>query len=82
MIDELRHHHSLAQLLQIAQVSRSGYYKRKKTRSLAEKRRSRDAWIQEHILAIHRLHPYYEYIRKTNVSDAKAWWSIENGSVY
>lgn len=65
IIDELRDHHSLAQLLQIAQVSRSGYYKWKKTRSLAEERRSKDAWIQEHILAIHRLHPYYGYIRMT-----------------
>ncbi len=32
---------------------------------IAEERGSKDAWIQERILAIHRLHPYYGYTGMT-----------------
>ncbi|SDX61228.1 Transposase InsO and inactivated derivatives [Marininema mesophilum] len=49
----------------MAQVSRSGYYKWRKSRLFVTERRVKDARLQEHILAIHMQHPYYGSIRIT-----------------
>lgn len=63
LIDSLRKVHSLDKLLQIAEVSRAGYYKWRSTRSSQVLRKKKDANYKEHILAIHRLHPYFGYKR-------------------
>jgi putative transposase len=63
IIDELGMKYSITHLCSIAQVSRAGYYKWKKNDEKRAERRSLDANTMEHILAIHRLHPYYGYFR-------------------
>ena len=67
IIDELRkkHRHPLSWLLKIAEVSRAGYYKWRKNHSNMSRRLEEDLLLKEHILAIHKLHPYYGYKRMT-----------------
>jgi len=65
IIDELRKKHSLAWLLQIGEVSKAGYYKWRKNRSKRSIRQEEDLLLKEHILAIHKLHPYFGYKRMT-----------------
>lgn len=55
----------LSWLLKIAEVSKAGYYKWRKTHSARSLRLEKNLWIKEHILAIHKLHPYYGYKRMT-----------------
>lgn len=55
--------HSVVMLCKIAEVSRAGYYKWKAALDNQQQRRERDADLKEHILAIHRLRPYFGYIR-------------------
>jgi putative transposase len=50
-------------LCHIAEVSRAGYYKWKSTAATREARMEQDADLKEHILAIHRLRPYFGYKR-------------------
>lgn len=49
--------------MEIARVSRAGYYKRKQNEPLRAKKAEMNALFQEHLLAIHRAHPYYGYPR-------------------
>ncbi|MFE3977296.1 MULTISPECIES: IS3 family transposase [unclassified Peribacillus] len=65
VIDDLRKTHPLAWLLKIGEVSRAGYYKWRKTQSRRLLRLQKNLWIKEHILAIHKIHPYYGYKRMT-----------------
>ena len=65
VIDDLRKTHPLAWLLKIGEVSRAGYYKWRKTQSRRSLRLQKNLWIKEHILAIHKIHPYYGYKRMT-----------------
>ncbi|WP_155727297.1 IS3 family transposase [Peribacillus simplex] len=65
VIDGLRKTHPLAWLLKIGEVSRAGYYKWRKTQSKRSLRLEKNLWIKEHILAIHKIHPYYGYKRMT-----------------
>ncbi|MFE4898007.1 IS3 family transposase [Peribacillus butanolivorans] len=65
VIDGLRKTHPLAWLLKIGEVSRAGYYKCRKTQSRRSLRLEKNLWIKEHILAIHKIHPYYGYKRMT-----------------
>ncbi|SNT27904.1 Transposase InsO and inactivated derivatives [Bacillus sp. OK838] len=65
VIDGLRKTHPLAWLLKIGEVSRAGYYKWRKTQSKRSLRLEKNRWIKEHILAIHKIHPYYGYKRMT-----------------
>lgn len=65
IIDRLRTLYPLRWLLQIAEVSKAGYYKWRKNRSHVALRRQKDTWHKEHILSIHRKHPYYGYKRMT-----------------
>ena len=65
VIDGLRKTHPLAWLLKIGEVSRAGYYKWRKTQSKRSLRLDKNLWIKEHILAIHKIHPYYGYKRMT-----------------
>ncbi|MBD3919923.1 IS3 family transposase [Paenibacillus sp. PR3] len=50
-------------LCKIAEVSRAGYYKWKVTSEARLARLDEDTIIKEHILAIHRVRPYFGYIR-------------------
>jgi transposase InsO family protein len=54
---------SIAQLCEIAEVSRSGYYKWQVGKENRMNAQDQDATLKEHILAIHRLRPYFGYIR-------------------
>ncbi|MDQ0197656.1 transposase InsO family protein [Neobacillus ginsengisoli] len=65
IIDELRRNHPLAWLLKIGEVSKAGYYKWRGSRSKMSIRMEEDVTIKGHILAIHKLHPYYGYKRMT-----------------
>ncbi len=65
IIEELRKKHPLAWLLQIGEVSRAGYYKWRKNRSKRALRLEEDLLLKEHLLAIHKIHPYFGYKRMT-----------------
>lgn len=63
MVHDLRKKYRLRWLLQIADVSRPGYYKWLKNREHLSPRRSENQEIKQHIFAIHRMRPYYGYFR-------------------
>lgn len=65
IIDHLRVKQPLNWLLKIGEVSRAGYYKWRKTQSKRSMRVERNLLIKEHIIAIHKVHPYYGYKRMT-----------------
>lgn len=65
LIDSLRQAYPLRWLLQILEVSKAGYYKWRKYHNVQRLRQKRDMWHKEHILSIHRQHPYYGYKRMT-----------------
>jgi putative transposase len=65
IIEELRKKHPLAWLLQIGEVSKAGYYKWRKSRSKRALRLEEDLLLKEHLLAIHKIHPYFGYKRMT-----------------
>jgi hypothetical protein len=50
-------------LCSIAEVSRSGHYEWLATYETRRARLDEDAMLKEHILAIHRIRPYYGYFR-------------------
>ena len=66
MVYDLRKEYSLGWLLQIADVSRPGYYKWLRNREHLSTRRLENQEIKKHILAIHKLRPYYGYLRMFN----------------
>lgn len=65
IIEELRQEYPLKWLLQLAGVSRAGYYKWRRRASEISARKQLERLLEEHILAIHRLHPYFGYLRIT-----------------
>ncbi|WP_407901264.1 IS3 family transposase [Halalkalibacterium halodurans] len=65
MIDKLRRKHPLMWLLKIGEVSKAGYYKWRNSRSKQAIRREEDILLKEHILALHKRHPYFGYKRMT-----------------
>lgn len=65
IIEDLRVRHSLIWLLKLAEVSRSGYYKWRKARQTANERKQKEKELESHLMAIHRVHPYFGYIRMT-----------------
>ncbi|MFD5854345.1 IS3 family transposase [Cytobacillus pseudoceanisediminis] len=65
IIDNLREKYPLAWLLKIGEVSKAGYYKWRNTNSIRRIRFEENMLIKEHILAIHKMHPYYGYKRMT-----------------
>jgi putative transposase len=62
-IQEMNSTYSIIELCRIAEVSRAGYYKWRMTVEARKDRVEQDADLKEHILAIHRLRPYFGYIR-------------------
>lgn len=65
IIEDLRVRHRLGWLLKLAAVSRSGYYKWRKSLHAAKERRQKQHELESHLLAIHRMHPYFGYLRMT-----------------
>jgi putative transposase len=62
-IEKMSQTYSIVMLCKIAEVSRAGYYKWKAGLKHREARINQDTDLKEHILAIHRLRPYFGYIR-------------------
>lgn len=81
IIEELRKYHPLKWLIELAKVSRAGYYKWKNSRERWRKRREEEQFVKEQILAIHYLHPYFGYLRMT-VALRKEGLSINHKRVY
>uniref|UniRef100_UPI00403FB547 IS3 family transposase n=1 Tax=Paenibacillus sp. FSL H8-0079 TaxID=2921375 RepID=UPI00403FB547 len=48
-----------------AAVSRSGYYKWRKSRQAKSERRQKEHELESHLLAIHRVYPYFGYLQMT-----------------
>ncbi|QHZ51341.1 transposase-like protein [Paenibacillus larvae subsp. larvae] len=55
--------YSIVMLCRIAEVSRAGYYKWKAALEARETRMEKDTLLKQHILALHRLRPYFGYKR-------------------
>ena len=65
IINDLREKYPLAWLFRIAEVSRAGFYKWNASRVAAKEREQLERNLKDHIMAIHRLRPYYGYPRIT-----------------
>lgn len=65
IIDVLRKKHPLKWLFSIAEVSKSGYYKWRKSSLKRFEKLEENLLVKEHILAIHKIHPYFGYKRMT-----------------
>lgn len=78
---DLRKEYSLGWLLQIADVSRPGYYKWLRNREHLSTRRLENQEIKEHILAIHKLRPYYGYLRMV-VALSHEGYNVNHKRVY
>lgn len=63
VISELESLYPITWLCRFAEVSRAGFYKWRNADHIRTKRSSKDGDLKEHMLAIHRLHPYYGYKR-------------------
>lgn len=63
ILHSLREHYRLSWLTGFANVSRQGYYKWRKKNALHSHTYNQD--LKDHILAIHRIRPYYGYRRMT-----------------
>lgn len=61
----MRLKYPLGWLLKLAEVSRAGYYKWRKRGSHLKSLMLQEKLLEEHIMAIHRLHPYFGYLRMT-----------------
>jgi putative transposase len=77
----LRGKYKLAHLLEIAKVSRAGYYKWRKTRERAHRHAQQEHILKDHIMAIHRLRPFYGYLRMT-VALRKEGFLVNHKRVY
>ncbi|WP_147629115.1 IS3 family transposase, partial [Oceanobacillus massiliensis] len=67
VIHQIRSKHPLKWLFSIAEVSKAGYYKWILSRPARVRRQEGEALLKEHILAIHKEHPYFGYKRVTRV---------------
>jgi putative transposase len=65
IIEEMRQRQPLRWLLKLAEVSRAGYYKWRLKSKNPTIRQKQEELLEAHIMAIHRLHPYYGYLRMT-----------------
>ena len=65
IIEELKREYPLSWLLHLADVSRSGYYKWRRKGIDTNLRKYQNLLLEDHIMAIHRLHPYFGYLRMT-----------------
>ncbi|WP_141556264.1 IS3 family transposase [Bacillus sp. AC79A.1] len=63
ILHKLRKIYPFRWLIEIAQVSRSGYYKWCRTHQKRKIRKQQEHILKEHIMAIHRSYPFYGYLR-------------------
>jgi putative transposase len=71
----------LTWLVEIAEVSRAGYYKWRSTESKRKTRQQRDQILKEYLLAIHRSRPFYGYSRM-QVALRKEGFHVNHKRVY
>lgn len=81
IIEYMKTRYPLQWLLSFAKVSRAGYYKWRKFGEAAIRRNEKEVNLKERILSIHRLHPYYGYLRMT-VALRKEGLQINHKRVY
>ncbi|PCK22343.1 IS3 family transposase, partial [Bacillus pumilus] len=81
VVHELKHLYPLTWLVCIAKVSRSGYYKWRKTQQVRMKRLLQEQLLKEHMMAIHHSSPFYGYPRMT-VALKKEGFHINHKRVY
>jgi len=81
IIENMKTRFPLQWLLSFAKVSRAGYYKWRKSREAAIQRSEKEVNLKAHILSIHRVHPYYGYLRMT-VALRKEGLQINHKRVY
>lgn len=81
VIHILRKTHRLCLLLKIASVSRAGYYKWLKTRNQVSKMQQENKKLKAHITAIHKLRPYYGYLRMVTALIPKGY-TVNHKRVY
>lgn len=81
IIDKMRTRFPLQWLFELAQVSRTGYYKWKKARQTMNQRKEKEVLLESHMLSIHRLHPYYGYLRMT-IALRKEGFFVNHKKVY
>lgn len=65
IIEGMRTRYSLKWLLELAHVSRAGYYKWRKNQQTTQQRKQEEELLESHMLSIHRIHPYFGYLRMT-----------------
>ncbi|AOK90567.1 integrase [Paenibacillus polymyxa] len=65
IIEGMRTRYSLKWLLELAHVSRAGYYKWRKTQQTTQQRKQEEELLESRMLSIHRIHPYFGYLRMT-----------------
>ncbi|MBP1310986.1 hypothetical protein JOD82_004109 [Paenibacillus sp. 1182] len=75
IIEGMRTRYSLKWLLELAYVSRAGYYKWRKTQQTTQQRKQEEELLELHMLSIHRIHPYFGYLRMTVAYVEKVSWS-------
>lgn len=63
IMDELRHLHGITDLLAIAGIPRSSYYKWRATQPQREAKQDRDQEIKKHMMAVHFAQPEFGYPR-------------------
>ncbi|MEK5081522.1 IS3 family transposase [Bacillus sp. FSL H8-0515] len=80
-VHELKDRYPITWLVCIAKVSRSGYYKWRKTQRIRMARQQREQIIKEHIMAIHHSRPFYGYPRITITLKREGFW-INHKRVY
>jgi hypothetical protein len=68
-------------LLEIAEVSRAGYYKWRKDREHAHRHGQQEHILKDHIMAIYRFRPYYGYLRITVALRKEGFMSITNAFI-
>ncbi|MFB7817702.1 IS3 family transposase [Paenibacillus chitinolyticus] len=65
IIEEMRREYPLKWLLHLADISRAGYYKWRKRCLRPDPRKEQELLLEDHLMAMHRLHPYFGYLRMT-----------------
>jgi len=65
IIEEMRLKYPLKWLFRLAEVARAGYYKWRKKIFNPSRFELQEKLLEEHIMAIHRVHPYFGYLRMT-----------------
>ncbi|MFD1221441.1 IS3 family transposase, partial [Paenibacillus vulneris] len=81
IMEDLRALHGITDLLAIAGISRSSYYKWRATQPQRNARQNKDHEIKEHMMAIHFAHPDFGYPRMTTAL-WEAGYSVNHKKVW